>query len=83
METQNLISEAIRIVGLAKLAKCCEVTYPAIRKWERAGRLPRTEWTGETKYSEVIERETKGKITRAQLLQPPVPVAPPVDQVAA
>ena len=71
METKNLITEAIQIVGLAKLARACGVTYPAIRKWEQAGRLPRTEWTGETNYSSVICRETEGKITREQLLQPP------------
>lgn len=71
METKNLISLAVEIVGLAKLARACNVTYPAIRKWERAGRLPRTEWTGETNYSSVIEKETQGRVTREQLLQLP------------
>lgn len=71
METQNLITKAIKIVGLAKLARACGVTYPALRKWERAGRLPRTEWTGETNYSAIFERETAGKITREALLYIP------------
>ena len=31
---QNIISQAIEIVGLAKLAKALGVTYQAIRKWE-------------------------------------------------
>lgn len=71
MDTTNLISEAIEIVGLQPLAKACGRSYQALRKWERKGRLPRTEWTGETNYAEVIERETSAKgrpITKEQLL---------------
>lgn len=67
---QNLISKAIEIVGLAGLARQLDVTYQAVRKWEAKGRLPRTEWTGETDYAGVIERATKGKISKAALLSP-------------
>lgn len=63
-----MITVAIDHVGLSKLAKACDVTYQAIRKWEKAGRLPRTEWTGETDYSAIIETETDGKVTKSQLL---------------
>jgi hypothetical protein len=45
------------------------VSYQAVKKWEKAGRLPRTEWTGETNYSTVIERLTDGKVTRGDLLK--------------
>ncbi len=72
METKSLITQAVELVGLSRLAKACGVTYPAIRKWQKAGRLPRTEWTGETDYASVIERESEGKIAKAQLLQKPV-----------
>jgi len=71
MDTKNLITEAIKIVGLQKLAKSSNVTYPAVRKWEKSGRLPRTEWTGETNYAAIIERETGGQVTRAALLKLP------------
>ncbi len=64
----NLISQAIEIVGLAKLARSLGVTYQAIRKWEARGRLPRTEWTGETDYASLIEAETEGRITKVELL---------------
>lgn len=64
----NLISQAIEIVGLAKLARALGVTYQAIRKWEARGRLPRTEWTGETDYAALIEAETEGRITKVDLL---------------
>lgn len=67
---QNLISKAIEIVGLAALARKLDVTYQAVRKWEAKGRLPRTEWTGETDYAGVIERATEGKVSKAALLAP-------------
>lgn len=63
----NLITQAIAQVGLGKLAAACGVTYQALRKWEKAGRLPRTDWTGETDYAEAIEQATDSKISRACL----------------
>lgn len=69
---QNLISQTIEIVGLAKLARVLGVTYQAIRKWEAKGCLPRTEWTGETNYAALIELATDGKISRSALLEPRV-----------
>ena len=74
MEPKTPLESAISAVGLTKLAKALGVTHQAIRKWERAGRLPRTEWTGETKYAETIERICPG-VTKAQLLSPWVEVA--------
>lgn len=68
------LSESIRIVGLSKLARELGVTYQAIRKWEAAGRLPRTEWTGETRYADRIVELTAGGVTREQLLARVVPV---------
>lgn len=65
----NLITETIDLVGLKPLAKACDVSYQAILKWEKRGRLPRTEWTGETNYSEIIERVTGGRVTRRALLK--------------
>lgn len=64
----NPITQAIEAVGLGALAKQLGVSGQAIRKWEAAGRLPRTEWTGETNYSEVIEQATFGGVTRGALL---------------
>lgn len=48
------LTQAIAKVGLQPLARVCGVSYQALRKWERAGRLPRTEWTGETTYAKKI-----------------------------
>lgn len=65
---ENLISKAIEIVGICKLANACGVRYQSIYKWEAKGRVPRTDWTGETNYASRIEEATKGVITRDQLL---------------
>lgn len=67
--SKNLISAAIALVGLQPLAEECGVSYQAVRKWERAKKLPRTEWTGETAYAEKIERLTQGAIKKAELLE--------------
>lgn len=64
----NLISTAISIIGLHELAAECSVTYQAVQRWKKNGCLPRTEWTGETNYSEIIEKLTKGQVTKKQLL---------------
>jgi DNA-binding transcriptional regulator YdaS (Cro superfamily) len=72
------LQQAIKIIGVKKptrgiaiVADRCGVSYQAARKWFNAGRLPRTEWTGETRYAEIIEAATDGQITRQQLLSTP------------
>lgn len=65
---ENLISKAIEIVGLCKLAQVCGVKHQSIYRWVKRGALPRTDWTGETDYARCIETATKGQITRDQLL---------------
>lgn len=63
---------AIAHIGLARLARELGVTHQAVRKWEAAGRMPRTEWTRETSYCDAIERLTEdradGVIARDVLL---------------
>lgn len=67
MSTSSPLQQAIALVGLAPLAKALGVTYQAVGKWEAAGRLPRTEWTGETQYAETIEALTQGAVSREAL----------------
>jgi len=64
----NLISRAILIVGLQQLAVACGVTHQAVRKWERNGCLPRTDWTGESNYASKIDAATAGAVTKKELL---------------
>lgn len=78
------LSCAIDIVGLQKLATALGVSYQAVLKWKKAGRLPRTEWTGETAYAQTIEMLTEGRVSRSRLLAPwPAPVEPSQRGVAA
>ena len=66
MKNINPITKAIDLAGLQSLANACGVTYQAVRKWEAAGRLPRTEWTGETEYANKIlaMKEISGQMSR-------------------
>lgn len=68
MNTSHPLKHAIALVGLSALARGLGVTHQAIRKWQVAGRLPRTEWTGETSHAARIEKATEGRVTREQLL---------------
>lgn len=75
MVRMNLIETAVADVGgLTAFTKALNerierpVTYQAVRKWIAKGRLPRTEWTGETNYSAAIELMTAGRVLRSSLL---------------
>jgi predicted site-specific integrase-resolvase len=65
----KLIERAIELVGLQPLADGLGIEYQAVRKWQKAGQLPRTEWTGETRYAETIEKLTGGRVTKERLLR--------------
>ena len=45
------------------------ITPWACNKWLRAGRLPRTDYTGETGYAAALELAVEGKVTAAALLE--------------
>lgn len=50
------------------VADACGRSYQAVRKWEKAGKLPRTEFSGETQYAAAIAKVCKNKVTKRQLL---------------
>ena len=45
---------ATRLGGYVALGRLCGVTSVSVNKWRRIGHLPRTDYTGETRYGEII-----------------------------
>lgn len=68
MDQKNYITEAISKAGLQGVSDAVGKSYQAVRKWEKQGHLPRTEWTGETNYAELISEATDFHVTKDQLL---------------
>ena len=80
MDTKPPINHALakavqQLGGYAATARLCQVNIRVVSRCAGLGRLPRTEWTGETHYAEAIEAATNGAITKAELLSyvPPKP----------
>jgi hypothetical protein len=55
------------------------VTYQAVLKWARNGRLPRTEWTGETSYAKAMSSAVGGRVKVRELLHKPGTTKPVAD----
>lgn len=59
--------------GAEQVAKVCGVSVRAVYKWTASGRLPRTEYTGETQYAEKIAAAAGGAFSSQELLECAVP----------
>ncbi|MDH1690842.1 hypothetical protein [Acinetobacter junii] len=65
----NPIQQAIDAVGgRTSAAALLGISYVAVRKMAEKGVLPRTDYTGETKYAEIFAKNSKGKLTKEWLL---------------
>jgi hypothetical protein len=47
--------------GIGAAAKVCGRSYQALNKWRQAACLPRTDYTGETQYAELLATAAKEK----------------------
>ena len=66
----NPIKTAIVAVGgVSKAARLCGVSSRAINKWVAAGKLPRTDFTGETQHAVNLARGADGQFTADSLIQ--------------
>jgi hypothetical protein len=67
--SKNLIKAKDIIGGYEAVGRVCGgLTGKAVKKWADAGKPPRTEYSGETKYARLIARATKNAVKASQLL---------------
>lgn len=59
--------------GVYTVAAWIGKTPRAMYKWLEKDSLPRTEYTGQTNYSEIIEQQTNGKVSKETLLKVGLP----------
>lgn len=56
----NAVAFAFEAVGgIGAAAKVCDRSYQALNKWRLAASLPRTDYTGETKYAQLLAEAAK------------------------
>lgn len=66
----HTLKDAIEAAGgVSSVASGIHITERAIYKWLTKGRLPRSEYTGESLYSQKIAELSKGKFTKEQILK--------------
>ena len=68
MNTKQSLDKAEQLIGLKPLADALGGTYQMVRKWQKNGKMPNTEYSGETKYSWIIEELCEGQVTVESLL---------------
>ncbi|MHB1285523.1 MAG: YdaS family helix-turn-helix protein [Leptospirales bacterium] len=69
------LEKAVQFLGgYSATGRICGVSFMSVMKWIRKGRLPRTEWTGETDYAAKIEKALDGTVTREELRSVGFPV---------
>jgi hypothetical protein len=66
-----MLKEAIASIGAQNIADQCQVTVRSVYKWRTRGALPRTDYTGETNYADIIEKLSDGKFKKEELLNLP------------
>ncbi|WPN27692.1 hypothetical protein QMK54_17790 [Pseudomonas sp. P5_109] len=58
----NAVAFAFEAVGgIGAAAKVCDRSYQALNKWRQAASLPRTDYTGETRYAVLLATAAKQK----------------------
>ena len=65
---QKTLEDVIKTVRVSVVADVCGVSQRAIYKWMDNGKLPRTEYTGETNYAEKIALASNGLFSVDEIL---------------
>ena len=63
------IEEAVAEYGARFIAEACGVTRQAVERWVASGRMPWTDFIGQTNYAAGIEAATGGRVRKSALLQ--------------
>lgn len=69
----NSLMQVIDEIGVVKVSALCGVSVRAVYKWRKANALPRTDYTGETNYADILAKALKRKVSRAEILRFSVP----------
>lgn len=65
----NTLKDAFDLIGgVAVVASAVCRSERAVYKWLEKNQLPRSEYTGETSYSQAIALHSKGALTKQQIL---------------
>jgi len=67
MNITDLKSAIEAVGGIPEAARICGLSYVAVSKWVKQGYLPRTEYSGETKYAEILAAESNGAFSAETL----------------
>lgn len=68
MNDNPVLKAVTHFGGRTEVAKITGVSYMAVKKWERNGCFPRTEYTGETNYAEKLSQASEGVLLVNELL---------------
>ena len=61
------LKHIIDSLGAAKVADLCGISVRAVYKWRASNSLPRTEYTGETRYSEILSQALENVISAEEI----------------
>lgn len=68
-EIQNPIEKVIDFFGSkAEVSRITGVSNVAVTKWQKKGKFPRTDYTGETSHARKLAKASKGGLTAKELL---------------
>lgn len=61
------LKSIIDSLGVAKVANLCGISVRAVYKWRTSNSLPRTEYTGETRYSEILSQALENTVSPEEI----------------
>lgn len=67
MDIKTLAQAISHVGGPSEAARICNVSPAAVGKWLKRDSLPRTDYSGETNYAELLAKASKGAFTAREL----------------